>query len=90
VPHLVDFVQVKWAKLRGTPGSAPEKLVEAEREVNEAETRLRDTKVAYEVRALWSRLGRGGHRVVTHSPLLMLGALHLCVISLSLCTVALL
>lgn len=42
-------MQVKWAKLRGTPGSAPEKLVEAEREVNEAETRLRDTKIAYEV-----------------------------------------
>lgn len=47
---MVHFLQVKWAKLRGTPGSAPEKLVEAEREVNEAETRLRDTKIAYEVR----------------------------------------
>jgi hypothetical protein len=43
---------VKWAKLRGTPGSPPEKLAEAEREVNEAETRLRDTKIAYEVRAV--------------------------------------
>lgn len=40
---------MKWAKLRGTPGSPPEKLAEAEREVNEAETRLRDTKIAYEV-----------------------------------------
>lgn len=48
--QFVHDVQVKWAKLRGTPGSAPEKLVEAEREVNEAETRLRDTKIAYEVR----------------------------------------
>lgn len=45
-------LQVKWAKLRGTPGSPPEKLSEAEREVNEAETRLRDSKIAYEVRLL--------------------------------------
>jgi len=47
---LLLVLQVKWAKLRGTPGSPPEKLAEAEREVNEAETRLRDTKIAYEVR----------------------------------------
>ena len=47
---LLLLLQVKWAKLRGTPGSPPEKLAEAEREVNEAETRLRDTKIAYEVR----------------------------------------
>ena len=40
---------MKWAKLRGTPGSPPEKLSEAEREVNEAEARLRDSKIAYEV-----------------------------------------
>lgn len=46
--HDVDAKKVKWAKLRGTPGSPPEKLAEAEREVNEAETRLRDTKIAYE------------------------------------------
>lgn len=44
--HLL--VQVKWAKLRGTPGSPPEKLAEAEREVSEAEGRLRSTKIAYE------------------------------------------
>ena len=47
---LLLLLQVRWAKLRGTPGSPPEKLAEAEREVNEAETRLRDTKIAYEVR----------------------------------------
>lgn len=51
--------QVKWAKLRGTPGSPPDKLAEAEREVNEAETRLRDTKIAYEVRAASEREGQG-------------------------------
>eukprot|EP00775_Hariotina_reticulata_P011886 gene11886-12030_t len=46
--HDLDTRKVRWAKLRGTPGSPPEKLVEAEREVSEAEGRLRDSKIAYE------------------------------------------
>lgn len=40
--------QVKWAKLRGTPGSPPDKLAEAEHEVAAAEERLRGSKIAYE------------------------------------------
>ncbi|KAF8058870.1 SNX1 [Scenedesmus sp. PABB004] len=44
----LDAKKVRWAKLRGTPGSPPEKLAEAEREVSEAEARLRDSRVAYE------------------------------------------
>eukprot|EP00878_Enallax_costatus_P029682 GHUV01032224.1.p1 GENE.GHUV01032224.1~~GHUV01032224.1.p1 ORF type:complete len:124 (+),score=58.60 GHUV01032224.1:317-688(+) len=46
--HDVDAKKVKWAKLRGTPGSPPERLAEAEREVSEAEARLRSSKIAYE------------------------------------------
>eukprot|EP00879_Flechtneria_rotunda_P002248 GHRR01002436.1.p1 GENE.GHRR01002436.1~~GHRR01002436.1.p1 ORF type:complete len:478 (+),score=184.33 GHRR01002436.1:327-1760(+) len=44
----VDAKKVKWARLRGTPGSPPEKLAEAEKEVSDAEGRLRETKIAYE------------------------------------------
>lgn len=67
--------QVKWAKLRGTPGSPPEKLAEAEREVNEAETRLRDTKIAYEVRArgVLRLLHRGLCHLPEGHPVVLLG-----------------
>ena len=37
--------QVKYAKLRGTPGSPPDKLAEAEREVADAEQRVRDARI---------------------------------------------
>ncbi|WIA39527.1 hypothetical protein OEZ86_005618 [Tetradesmus obliquus] len=46
--HEVDAKKVRWAKLRGTPGSPQDKLTEAEREVSEAEERLRSSKIAYE------------------------------------------
>ncbi|KAF6250693.1 Vps5 C terminal like-domain-containing protein, partial [Scenedesmus sp. NREL 46B-D3] len=46
--HDVDAKKVRWAKLRGTPGSPQEKLTEAEREVTEAEERLRSSKISYE------------------------------------------
>lgn len=40
--------QVRWAKLRGTPGSGSDKLAEAERDINEADQRVRNAKIAYE------------------------------------------
>jgi hypothetical protein len=45
---LVPVPQVRWAKLRGTPGTPAERLVEAERDTGAAEGRVGDTKIAYE------------------------------------------
>lgn len=39
--------QIKYARLRGTPGSGADKLAEAEREVAEAETRVKDSRIRW-------------------------------------------
>lgn len=46
--HDLDTKKVRYAKLRGTPGSASDKLLEAERDVTEAEGRVRDARISYE------------------------------------------
>eukprot|EP00877_Chromochloris_zofingiensis_P009805 jgi/Chrzof1/5078/Cz15g10280.t1 len=46
--HDLDTKKVRWAKLRGTPGSGSDKLAEAERDINEADQRVRNAKIAYE------------------------------------------
>ncbi|GBF87488.1 sorting nexin [Raphidocelis subcapitata] len=46
--HDLDSKKVRYAKLRGTPGSPSDKLLEAERDVTEAEARVRDTRISYE------------------------------------------
>jgi hypothetical protein len=42
--HDLDAKKVRYAKLRGTPGSASDKLLEAERDVADAEGRVRDAR----------------------------------------------
>ncbi len=44
----LDARKVRWAKLRGTPGSGPDKLAEAERDISDSEARVRDTRIVYE------------------------------------------
>jgi len=44
----LDGKKVKLAKLRGTPGLKDEKIVEAEREVSDADTKVRNAKMAYD------------------------------------------
>lgn len=41
----LDSKKVRLAKLRGTPGHKEDKVAEAERDVNEADQRLRNTKL---------------------------------------------
>jgi len=58
-PPPAPHMQVKYAKLRGTPGSASDKLSEAEREVTEAEGRVRDARIRCAV--VPTALMGGGH-----------------------------
>lgn len=44
----LDSKKVRLAKLRGTPGHKEDKVAEAERDVNEADQRLRNTKLGFE------------------------------------------
>ncbi|PNH00419.1 Sorting nexin 1, partial [Tetrabaena socialis] len=44
----LDLKKVRLAKLRGTPGLKEDKIAETERDVNEADQRLRNTKHGYE------------------------------------------
>ncbi|KXZ44879.1 hypothetical protein GPECTOR_61g832 [Gonium pectorale] len=44
----LDNKKVRLAKLRGTPGLKEDKIAETEREVNEADQRLRNAKLGYE------------------------------------------
>jgi hypothetical protein len=45
-PPLPTLLQVRLAKLRGTPGLKEDKVAEAEREAAEAETKLAAAKIA--------------------------------------------
>jgi hypothetical protein len=58
--HELDARKVRWARLRGTPGTPPDRLAEAERDTADAERRLR---AAYQAsvsvgQALEAELGR--------------------------------
>lgn len=46
--HDLDSKKVKYARLRGTPGSDSAKLLEAERDVAEAEGRVKEARASYE------------------------------------------
>jgi hypothetical protein len=58
--HDLDARKVRWARLRGTPGTPPERLAEAERDTADAERRLRAAAQASTAvgAALESELGR--------------------------------